>query len=107
MNIKNLTVPTLIGLSLLFGACAEQNIETPDASGVQEGIEGIEQNVEDANDTIQDGVKELQKGAEDATGAVQGGMDNIKQSAEDATGAATDAVKDLENQLPQTNSDQN
>jgi hypothetical protein len=97
MNIKNLTVPALIGLSLLFGACAEQKIEAPDASGVQEGIEGIEQSAEDANDAIQNGVKELQKDAEDATGAVKNGMDNVKQSAEDATGAATDAVQDLGN----------
>ncbi|MGF1542126.1 MAG: hypothetical protein ACFCU5_17060 [Pleurocapsa sp.] len=104
MNIKNLTVPTLIGLSLLFGACAEQQIETPDASGIQEGIEGIEQSAEDANDALSDGVKELQKGAEDATGALQNGMDNIQQSAEDATGAANKAVKDLGDKIPPTNS---
>ena len=104
MNIKNLTVPTLIGLSLLFGACGEQNIEAPDASGVQEGIEGIEQSAEDANDAIQSGVKELQKGAEDASKAVQSGMDNVQQGAEDATGGASKAVKDLGDKIPQTNS---
>jgi hypothetical protein len=104
MNIKNLTVPTLIGLSLLFGACGEQKIEAPDTTGVQEGIE---QSAEDANNAIQSGVKELQKGAEDATGAVQGGMDNVKQGAEDATNAANKAVKDLGNKIPQTDTNQN
>jgi hypothetical protein len=103
MNIKNLTVPTLIGLSLLFGACGEQKIEAPDTTGVQEGIQNIEQSAQDANNAIDSGVKELQKGTEDATGAVKGGMDNMKQGAEDATNAADKAVKDLGNKIPQTN----
>ena len=89
MNIKNLTIPTLIGLSLLFGACAEQNIEAPDASGIQEGIEGIEQGAEDATDAIKSGVEDLEKGAEDVTDA------------------ANDAVKELGDKLPGANTEQN
>lgn len=89
MNIKNLTIPTLIGLSLLFGACAEQNIEPPDASGIQEGIEGIEQGAEDATDAIKSGVEDLEKGAEDVTDA------------------ANDAVKELGDKLPGANTEQN
>ncbi len=95
MNIKNLTIPTLIGLSVLFGACAEQKIETPDNSSIQEGIEGIEQGAEDATDAIKSGVKDLEKSVEDATGKLESGVKDLQQSAENATDAATDAVKEL------------
>ncbi len=95
MNIRALTVPVIIGLSLIFGACAEPNIETPDSSDIQEGIEGIEQNAEDAADAIKSGVKDLQKGTEDASDAIKSGVKDLQKSAEDAAGAATDAVNEL------------
>ena len=95
MNIKNLTIPTLIGLSVLFGACAEPKIETPDSSSIEEGIEGIEQGAEDATDAIKSGVQDLEKNVEDATGAIQDGVKNLEKGAEDATNATTDAVKKL------------
>lgn len=104
MNVRNLTVPTLIGLSLLFGACAEQQIEAPDTGTVEESIEGLEESAEDATGTIQDGVKNLQK---DATGAVTEGIDGVKQGTEDATGAATDAIEELGEQIPGTSNEQN
>ena len=89
MNIRSLTVPALIGLSLIFGACAEQKIEAPDNNEIREAIEGMEQGAEDASDAIKSGVKDLQKGAEDATSA------------------ASDAVKELEDKIPELHEKQN
>ena len=45
IKIKTIAVPAFVALSLLFGACADQTIESPDAvdGGVQEGIEGVEE----------------------------------------------------------------
>ena len=63
IKIKIITLPLLITLSLIFGACADQTIETPDAvdDAVQEGVEGVEQGAEDAGQAIEEGVKDLEK----------------------------------------------
>ena len=109
MNIRNLTVPVVLGLSLLFVGCSgTTTIESPEGTQglddrIQEGIESVEQGAEDATGAVKDsmdslqqgteeGLKGLQKGAEDATGAVKDGMDSFQQGAEDAT-------QDLENTL--------
>ena len=115
MKIKNLTVPMILGLSLLFVGCSNTTqIETPEGTQdlegqIQEGIEGIEQGAEDATGAVEDGMdslqqgteeglKGLQKGAEDATGAVKDGMDNLQQSAEDATQDLGDTLSEPETQ---------
>lgn len=102
MNIRNLTVPVVLGLSLLFVGCGDTTtIKAPEGTQgldgqIQEGIEGVEQGAEDATGAVkdgmdslqqgaEDGLKGLQKGTEDATGAVQDGMDNLQQEAENAT----------------------
>jgi hypothetical protein len=63
MNIRNLTVPAVLTISLLFGACGEQKIEGPDGidSQMQEGIEGIEQGAEDASGAVKDSIDGVKK----------------------------------------------
>ena len=95
MNIKTIAVPAFIALSFVFTACAaEQTIEAPDVDGAaQEGIEGVEQGIEDSGNAIKDGAKNLEKGAEDAAGAAQ---DGIKQGIE----GAGKAIEDLGDKIP-------
>ncbi|MGD1918217.1 MAG: hypothetical protein ACFCAD_04640 [Pleurocapsa sp.] len=95
IKVKTIAVPAFVALSLLFGACADQTIETPDAvdGAVQEGVEGIEQGAQDAGNAVEGGLKDLQKGAEDAAGAVEGGLKDLQKGAEDAAGAAKDNVE--------------
>ena len=95
IKVKTIAVPAFVALSLLFGACADQTIETPDAvdGAVQEGVEGIEQGAQDAGNAVEGGLKDLQKGAEDAAGAVEGGLKDLLKGAEDAAGAAKDNVE--------------
>lgn len=95
MNIKTLTIPFLVALSLLFGACSEQTLETPDAvnEDINEGVENVEQGAEDAGNAIDEGLKDLEKGAEDAAGAAQ---DGLKQGLED-TGKA---IENLGEEIP-------
>ena len=107
MNIK-ITVPALIALSLMFGACSQQTIETPDAvnDDIEQGVENVEQGADDAGnaieegardtgDAVEEGLKDLEKGAEDAAGAAQ---DGLKQGLED-TG---NAVENLGEEIPST-----
>ena len=101
IKIKTIALPLLITLSLIFGACAEQTIEAPDAvdGAVQEGVESVEQGAEDAGDAIKDGVKELEKSAEDAGNAIKDGAidleKNVKDGVEQGTEDAGNAIKDL------------
>ncbi len=115
MNIKTITVPAFVALSLLFGACADQTIESPDAvdGAVQEGVEGVEQGAEDAGNVVEDGIKGLEKGAEDAGNAIEDGAKDLQKGAEDAGNAvgdtvdqglenAGDAIDNLGNEAPAT-----
>ena len=97
MNIKTLTVPALIALSLIFGACSDQTIETPDAvnDDIEGGIENVEQEGEEAGKAIDEGLKDLEKGAEDAGAAAQ---DGLKEGLEE-TG---NAVENLGEEIPST-----
>ncbi|MEM8829793.1 MAG: hypothetical protein AAGE96_10600 [Cyanobacteria bacterium P01_G01_bin.19] len=94
IKVKNIAVPAFVALSLLFGACADQTIESPDAvdGAVQEGVEGIEQGAEDAGNAVEGGLDNLQQGAEDAGNAIEDGAKNLQKGAEDAAGAAKDSV---------------
>ncbi|NJR44994.1 MAG: hypothetical protein HC775_03850 [Hyellaceae cyanobacterium CSU_1_1] len=55
MKIKTLAVPAFVAMSLLFTACAGDQVETPDADGaagqVQEGAS-------DAGDAVQEGASD-------------------------------------------------
>ncbi|MBE9047630.1 hypothetical protein IQ255_25045 [Pleurocapsales cyanobacterium LEGE 10410] len=95
IKIKALAVPMFVALSLVFGACAEQTIEAPDAidGAVEEGVEGIEQGAEDTGNAVEDGLKGLEKDTEDAADAAQ---DGIKEGLED-TG---NAIEDLGDEIP-------
>ena len=55
IKVKTVAIPAFVALSLLFGACADQTIETPDAvdDAAQEGIEGVEQGMEDAGNAVE------------------------------------------------------
>lgn len=95
IHIKSIAVPLFVALSLIFGACGDQTIESPDSidDGVQESIEGVEESADDAGNAIDDGLKDLEKGAEDAAGAAQ---DGLKQGVED-TG---NAIEGLGEEIP-------
>ena len=95
LKIKTVAVPMFVALSLIFGACADQTIESPDAvdGAAQDGVEGVEQGIEDAGDSVDDGLKDLEKGAEDAAGAAQ---DGVKEGLE-GTG---NAIEDLGEEIP-------
>lgn len=97
MNIKTLTVPVLVALSLIFGACSEQTIETPDAvnDDLEQGVENVEQGAEDAGNAIDEGLKDLDKEAEDAGAAAQ---DGLKEGLEE-TG---NAIENLGEEIPST-----
>lgn len=103
IKVKTIAIPTFVALSLLFGACADQTIESPDAvdGAVQEGVEGIEQGVEDAGNAVEGGLKGLKEGAEGAGDAVEGGLKGLQKGAEDAGNLIEDgagAAKDTVNQ---------
>lgn len=96
IKIKTIAVPLFVALSLIVGACSEQNtIESPDSidGAVQDGLEGVEQGADDAGNAIEDGLKDLEKGAEDAAGAAQ---DGLKEGVKD-TGSA---IEDLGEEIP-------
>lgn len=101
ITIKTIAVPLLVSISLVFGACADQTIEAPDAvdGAVQEGVEGIEQGAEDAGSAIKDGVKDLEKSAEDAGSAIKDGAKdlekNVKEGVDQGTEDAGNAIKGL------------
>lgn len=115
MNIKKLTVPVFVALSLVFTGCATggNQIEAPDAvdGAIQDGIEGIEQGASEAGDAIEGGLENLQEGAEDATNAVEDGAKGLQKGAGDAAGKIKEgvnqgveetekAVKELGDKLP-------
>lgn len=116
IKIKNLTVPAFVALALTVTACSgSSNIETPDAvdGAVQDGIEGVEQGVEDAGSAIQDGAENLQQGAEDAGSAIQDGAKDLQKGAQDAAQEGLDnvqqgvdeagkAIKELGDKVPGT-----
>lgn len=73
MNIRSLIIPFFVALSLVFGACSDQTMETPDAvnDDIDEGIENVEQGAEDAGDAVDEGLNDLEEGAEDAAEEAQ------------------------------------
>ena len=95
IQIKTIALPLFVSLSLIFGACAEQTIESPDSvdGAFQDGVEGIEQGADDAGNAIDEGLKDLEKGAEDAAGAAQDGL----KGGVEGTGSA---IEDLGEEIP-------
>ena len=113
MKIKTIAVPMFVALSVLFGACADQAVESPDAvdGAVENGVEGIEQGAEDAGSAIKDGANNVKDGAEGAAGKAKDGIKGIQKGAEGAAGKAKDgmkqgtedagnAIKDLGDKIP-------
>ena len=95
IQIKTIAVPMFVALSLIFAACGEQTIESPDAvdGAVQDGVEGVEQGADDAGNAIDEGLKDLEKGTEDAAGAAQ---DGLKEGVEDSG----NAIEGLGEEIP-------
>lgn len=66
MNFRKVTLPLVLGLSLLFGACQRESTQTPDNSedagetiedageDAGEAIEGTGEAIEDAGDSVED-----------------------------------------------------
>jgi len=117
MNIKSLAVPAFIAMSLLFTACdtGNQTIEAPDAvdGATQDGIEGVEEGANDTGDAIDGGLDSLENNAEDAGSAIEDGAKGLGKDLEGAAGSAKDgleqglddtgnAVDDLGNEIPGT-----
>lgn len=106
IKIKTIAFPLLVSLSLVFGACADQTIEAPDAvdGAVQEGIESVEQGAEDAGNAIKEGVKDLEKSAEDAGNAIKDGAMDLEENVQDGVKQgkeeAGNAIKGLEEKVP-------
>ena len=71
MNLKKLTLPLILGLSLLFGACQEST-QSEDAG------EAIENAGEDAGNAVKEGVNDAGEAIEDAG-------DAVKDAVKDAT----------------------
>jgi hypothetical protein len=70
MNLKKLTLPLILGLSLLFGACTEST-QAPDNS--EDAGEAIENAGDDAGDAVDDA-------GDDAKDAVEDAGDDIKDA---------------------------
>ena len=113
IKVKTVAIPAFVALSLLFGACADQTIETPDAldGAAQEGVEGVEQGMEDAGNAVEDGLNNLEEGAKDAEKTLEDGLKNLEKSAEDGVDMVQDGVnqgledagntiENLENEVP-------
>ena len=96
IKVKTIAVPAFVALSLLFGACADQTIESPDAvdGAATEGVEGIEQGAEDAGNAVDGGLNDLETGAEDAGNYVEDGAKNLQKGVEDAAGDVKNTVED-------------
>ena len=65
MNLKKLTLPLILSLSLLFGACQGESTQTPDNS--EDAGEAIEDAGDDAGDAIEDAGDDAGDAIEDAT----------------------------------------
>jgi hypothetical protein len=70
MNLKKLTLPLILGLSLLFGACQEST-QAPDNS--EDTGEAIENAGDDAGDAVEDA-------GDDAKDAVEDAGDDVKDA---------------------------
>lgn len=69
MNLKKLTLPLILGLSLLFGACQEST-QAPDNS--EDAGEAIVENAgEDAGNAVEEGINDAGDAIEDAGDAVK------------------------------------
>ncbi|HEY9767870.1 MAG TPA: hypothetical protein V6C71_05085 [Coleofasciculaceae cyanobacterium] len=65
MNFKKVTLPLILGLSLLFGACQGESTQTPDNS--ENAKDAIEDAGDDAKDAIEDAGDDAKDAIEDAT----------------------------------------
>ena len=65
MNLKKVTLPFILGLSLLFGACQGESTQTPDNS--EDAGDAIEDAGDDAGDAIEDAGDDAGDTIEDAT----------------------------------------
>ena len=66
IKIKALAVPMFVALSLIFGACADRAVESPEGvdGAVQDGVEGVEEGVEDAGSAIEDAGDDVEDASE-------------------------------------------
>ena len=76
MNFKKVTLPLIVGLSLLFGACQGESTQTPD--NAEDAGEAIDNAGDDAGDAINDA-------GDDAGDAINNAGDDTKDAVDDAT----------------------
>lgn len=102
IKIKTVAVSMLVALSFIFGACADQTIETPDAidDAVNEGVEGIQEGAEDAGSAIKEGAEGIQEGAKDLEKSAEDAIDSVQDGVKQGTKDAGKAIKDLGDKMP-------
>jgi hypothetical protein len=54
MNLKKLTLPLILGLSLLFGACQESNNSEDAGEAIENAGDDAKDAVEDTKDAVKD-----------------------------------------------------
>ncbi len=69
MNLKKLTLPLILSLSLLFGACQGESTQSPNNS--EDAGEAIENAGEDAGNAVEEGVNDAGEAIEDAGDSVE------------------------------------
>ncbi len=67
MNLKKLTLPLILGLSLLFGACQESNKSEDAGEAIENAGDAVKDAVKDAGDAIEDAGDAVKDAVKDAT----------------------------------------
>jgi hypothetical protein len=67
MNLKKLTLPLILGLSLLFGACQESTQSEDAGEAVENAGDDAGDAIEDAGDDAKDAVEDTKDAVEDTT----------------------------------------
>lgn len=67
MNLKKLTLPLILCLSLLFGACQESTQSEDAGEAIENAGDDAKDAVEDAGDDTKDAVEDTKDAVEDTT----------------------------------------
>jgi hypothetical protein len=98
--IEKVTLPLVLSLSFLFGACQPESTQTPNNEGVESQIEkagedagkAIEEAGKDAGKTIEDAKKATEEGLNDAGNTIKESVNNAGEAIEEAGKSIKDAT---------------
>jgi predicted small secreted protein len=85
MNLKNVTLPLILSLSFLFGACQESARDRGVGSQIEEAGK-------DAGKALEDAKKATEEGFDDAGNAVREGINDAGNAIEEAGKSIKDAT---------------